>query len=106
MKLVKAVYHLSKKWPSEELHGLTGQLRRTAVAIPTNIAEGHGRRSGQDFQRFLGTAYGLLMQVETQLQIAHHLGYLPESDLEKLLEASNELGGVIYGLRKKASSSS
>lgn len=106
MKLVKAIYHLSKKWPADELHGLTGQLRRTAVAIPSNIAEGHGRRSGQDFPRFLGSAYGSLMQVETQLQLAHHLGYLPESDLKKLLEASNELGGIIYGLRKKAASSS
>jgi len=98
MQLVKSVYELSEDWPSKELYGLTSQVRRAAISVPSNIAEGHGRRTTKDYLRHLDIAYGSLMEVETQLQIAHALGYLPEQVLTQIQAASAELGRVLNGL--------
>lgn len=78
MDLVTAIYKAAAGFPKDELFGLTSQLRRAAVSIPSNVAEGQGRLSEKEFRHFLGQARGSLMEVETQLQIAANLGYLTE----------------------------
>jgi four helix bundle protein len=74
-ELVLAVYGASKEWPREELYGLTSQVRRAAVAIPSNLAEGHGRSGRREFAHHASIAYGSLCELETQLMIADRLGY-------------------------------
>jgi len=75
MDLALAVYKLTDGFPSREQYGLTAQMRRCAVSIPSNLAEGHSRNSTQEFIRFLNIANGSLSELETQLEIAHRLGY-------------------------------
>ena len=74
--LVKQVYELTKSFPPEELYGLTNQIRRAAVSIPSNIAEGAARNGSKEFAQFLGIAKGSLSELETQLVIGRELGYL------------------------------
>jgi len=80
MELVSEVYRLTRGFPREELYGLTQQVRRAAVSIPSNIAEGQARDSAAEFRRFLSIAQGSRAEVETQILIAIHLGYTKETD--------------------------
>jgi four helix bundle protein len=80
------------------LFGLTSQLRRAAVSVPSNIAEGQGGLSEKEFRYFLGQARGSLMEVETQIQIAQHLGYLRDGDIADLLQRCAEVGRILNGL--------
>jgi four helix bundle protein len=98
MEMVTKIYRATASFPKEEHFGLTSQLRRAAVSIPSNIAEGQGRLSHKDFRHFLGQARGSLMEVETQLQIARNLAYLNDSEAEALLEACAEVGRILNGL--------
>lgn len=98
MLLVEEIYRATANWPAYEQYGLTNQLRRAAVSIPSNIAEGHGRKSAGDFARFVDIAYGSLSEVETQVLIAQRIGYLSETSLEPLIVRVNEVGRVIQGL--------
>ncbi len=98
MDLVTATYRATANFPKEEQFGLTSQLRRAAVSIPSNIAEGQGRLSQNEFRYFLGQARGSLMEVETQLQIARNLGYLDVKHLDDLLKACAEVGRILNGL--------
>src|SRR4051794_5130461 len=86
MDLVAEVYRASRGFPSEELYGLTNQVRRASVSIPSNIAEGEGRGTNAEFVRFLRIAYGSLREVETQLLIAERLGYLSPGMAAGILE--------------------
>ena len=79
MDLVESVYKATSQFPKEEVYGLTNQLRRAAVSVPSNIAEGQGRRSDNDFRRFLAIGHGSLREVETQVLIAQRLHYLTEA---------------------------
>ena len=97
MDLVLEVYDGTRSFPKEELYGLTSQIRRSAVSIPSNIAEGQGRRSDGEFLQFLGTARGSLLELETQLLIASRLGYLPAPRSDSLLARIAELGRVLNG---------
>ena len=97
MKLVEEVYRITKPFPREELYGLTNQLRRAAVSIPSNIAEGQSRGS-RDFLRFLSIAHGSLSETETQMEIALRLGYIQQTDLDKFNETASEVGRLIHGL--------
>jgi four helix bundle protein len=97
MDLVLEVYDGTRSSPKEELYGLTSQIRRSAVSIPSNIAEGQGRRSDGEFLQFLGTARGSLLELETQLLIASRLGYLPAPRSDSLLARIAELGRVLNG---------
>ena len=81
MDLVEVVYELAKRFPQDELYGLTSQVRRAVVSVPSNIAEGEGRNSPNDFARFLSIANGSLREVETQLFIAVRLDYLANDDI-------------------------
>ena len=89
MDLVQAVYKITAGFPKEELYGLTSQLRRAAVSIPSNIAEGQGRRTTGDFQRFLAIANGSLREVETQILIAKRLNYLHNERTSHLMESTS-----------------
>jgi len=81
MDLVEVVYELAKRFPKDELYGLTSQVRRAVVSVPSNIAEVEGRNSPNDFARFLAIAHGSLREVETQLFIAVRLDYLANDDI-------------------------
>lgn len=96
--LVKAIYSLTGKWPATEQFGLTSQIRRAAVSVPSNIAEGHGRRSQREFAKYLNIAHGSLMEVETQLVIASELNYLNKSELDNCLAITSEIGRMIFGV--------
>jgi four helix bundle protein len=98
MDLVTATYRSTACFPKEEQFGLTSQLRRAAVSIPSNIAEGQGRLSEKEFRYFLGQARGSMMEVETQLQIAENLGYLQPEQTKELLRACAEVGRILNGL--------
>ena len=98
--LVTEVYRATQSFPSEERFGLTSQLRRASVSIPTNIAEGQGRLTRGEFRQFLGHAKGSICEVETQLIIAQSLGYMndPQPLLEKLHEVARLLSGLLNSL--------
>ena len=98
MRLVTDIYGATRAFPREELYGLTNQLRRAAVSVPSNIAEGQARFSRREFHHFLSLARGSLVEMETQLQIAENLGYLRAAETGPLLAEAAELGRVLNGL--------
>lgn len=85
-ELVKLVYKLTKSYPQEELYGLTNQIRRSVISVPSNIAEGVGRQSNKETIHFLFIAKGSLNEVETQLYLSFDLGYISEEELKNILE--------------------
>ncbi len=101
MDLVTEIYRLTKTFPKDELFGLTGQLRRAAISVPANIAEGQGRLSEKEFRQFLGNARGSLSEMETHILIARNLRYLDEESTRHLLDASAEVGMILNGLLSK-----
>jgi four helix bundle protein len=98
MDLVVEVYTISKAFPREEVYGLTSQLRRAAVSVPSNIAEGQGRRTTADFLHYLSISYGSLREVETQTLIAKRLGYLNDRRCQEVLNLAAEVGRLLNGL--------
>lgn len=98
MDLVTAVYQASQRFPKEEIFGLVSQIRRAAVSVPSNIAEGHARTSKKEFQYFLSNARGSLAELETQLTIAHQLAYIDETGINQLLDGLGEVGRILNGL--------
>jgi four helix bundle protein len=95
--LVTAVYRSTAKFPKDELYGLTSQMRRAAVSIPSNIAEGQGRRSRGEFQHFLGIAKGSLFELETQVLISVRLGFIGNDAGEALQGMIHEVGRILSG---------
>ena len=104
MDLVTEVYRLTQKWPVEEKYGLTSQLRRAAVSIPSNIAEGSARGSTADFSRFLNIAQGSLAEVETQLEIACRVDLIDRSSLftNEIISLRRMLSGLKKSLGSKS----
>lgn len=98
MSVVECVYLLSRTWPSEERYGLTSQIRRAAVSIPSNIAEGNGRQTAGEGAQFLGIAMGSLYEIETQASIARRLGMISEAEEQDLLGLTAEVGRLLGGL--------
>ena len=98
MDFVMDVYRTSKAFPRDELYGLSSQVRRSAVGVPTNIAEGQARFSSNEFHYFLGRARGSLVEVETQLMIAQKLAYFTPEHGKHLLDQAAELGKILNGL--------
>ena len=98
MDLVFLVYERTRDFPKAELYGLTSQMRRSAVSIPSNIAEGKGRSTDRDRSLFFCHARGSLLELETQVLIAERLGYLTPSQSEALLSALGLLGQMLNAL--------
>jgi four helix bundle protein len=98
VELVVEVYRVTRCFPNEELYGLVSQIRRAAVSIPSNIAEGQGRLSTGEFKQFLGHARASLFEVETQIEIAARLEYVTPDKTGELLAQCSELGRIINGL--------
>jgi four helix bundle protein len=96
--LVKAVYLTSRGFPREEIYALTSQIRRAVVSVPSNIAEGYGRGSLNDYVRFLQTARGSLYEVQTQLVLGGDLEYTPASQVDALVLQSGEVSRILQGL--------
>ena len=100
MALLGEVYALTKKFPTHELHGLTNQLQRAAVSVPSNIAEGMGRFSIKERIRFIEISNGSLMELMCQLEIALLLGYIHESELKLIERRVADIAKMIIGLRR------
>lgn len=98
MDLVEEVYKASRSFPREEIYGLTSQLRRAAISIPSNVAEGQGRRTTPDFLRHLSIAYGSLLELETQILIATRLSYLAQGKCNDAMNLAGEVGRLLNGL--------
>lgn len=103
IELVTEVYKRSEHFPKEERYGLTGQIRRAAVSIPANIAEGAGRRSQKEFLHFLSNSQGSASELETELIIANNLGYLDEASFARLIGQLERIGRLITGLGRHIS---
>ncbi|MFP5204096.1 MAG: four helix bundle protein [Acidobacteriota bacterium] len=98
MQMTLAIYRLTRDFPREEQYGLTNQVRRSAVSIPSNIAEGQGRLSVGEFRQFLGIARGSNFEVQTQLEIARALKMGDAGLIDEAEKMSHEVGKMIYGL--------
>jgi four helix bundle protein len=106
MDLVVLIYKVTEEFPSKERFGLTNQVRRAVVSVPSNIAEGQGRHATRDFLRCLSIAHGSLQEVETQLIIARRLNYLREELQASLFDATSEVARLINGLMNSLSQKS
>ncbi|MBA3899497.1 MAG: four helix bundle protein [Bacteroidetes bacterium] len=100
VELATEVYKISKGFPSDERFGLTAQITRSAVSVPSNIAEGAGRNSNGEFRNFLGIATGSIYELETQALIANKLGYVSDEKLIELELEINEIQRMMGGLMK------
>jgi four helix bundle protein len=98
MDLVEHIYYYTRGFPKEEVYGLSSQLRRAAISIPSNIAEGNARTTTRDFLHFLSIAYGSIKEAETQILIAERLGYDLQKQTPQLMEFTQEVARLICGL--------
>jgi four helix bundle protein len=104
IEFVVDIYSCTRGFPKEEMYGLVTQLRRAAVSVPSNIAEGKGRRTDKEFLLFLHHARGSVFEVETQLTISGRLGYLSETEVRRLGTSAAEIARMLSGLIKAISS--
>jgi len=100
MDLVTEIYQATGSFPKEGMFGLTSQIRRVAVSVPSNIAEGAADRTAQQFSNFLSNAIGSLNEIDTQLDLGYRLGYLNKESYDHLYEVMDECLALTYGLRK------
>ena len=103
MQLVFEVYKLTNNFPQLEKFGLISQIRRSVVSIPSNIAEGHGRKSDKELVRFLNIARGSIYELDTQIEIAKQLNYLSQHEFDCLSSLLDETSRLLYGLHKAKS---
>jgi four helix bundle protein len=101
MLLVKQIYVMTRPFPRDEKFGLTSQMRRAAVSIPSNIAEGQARRSTGEFIQFISNAEGSVAELETQLEIASDLGYCTAAQKESVMGLAEEVRKMLNSLRRK-----
>ena len=98
MKLANTIYRVTSAFPKSETYGLIIQMRRAAVSVPSNIAEGQGRLTRGEFRQFLGTARGSLFELQTQIRIAESMTYLDKTQAATLLNDAFEVGRILNGL--------
>lgn len=101
MNLVMVVYGVTKTLPKDEKYGLSSQIKRCAVSIPSNIAEGYGRKSRDDYLRFLQIAASSLYELQTQIEIIFNLKYLSEDKFKEIYELSREIERMLSSLCRK-----
>lgn len=97
--LAENVYRAAARFPRSELFGLSAQIQRCAVSIPSNIAEGRARESTREFLRFLSIALGSTAELQTQVELARRLGYLDEAESARLVDQSSDVVKMLHGLR-------
>ena len=100
IEMVTKIYTLTRSFPKEELYGLTNQIRRSAVSVPSNIAEGSGRNSSKEFLQFIFIATGSLSELETQIIIAHNLGYINDEQKQEIDTILTNIFKLLSGLTK------
>ena len=100
MSLVKEVYLATEKFPRSEMYGLTSQMRRAAVSIPSNLAEGAARKGVKEFKQFLNIAQGSISELDTQIELALMLGYIEKDRYDKLIGAVNTISKMLFGLSR------
>jgi len=105
IKVVEEIYKITKKFPKEEIYGLTSQLRRSAVSIPSNISEGFARFSNKEYKQFLFISLGSCAELSTQIIIALRLNYLENKESDKLLNEIDEISKMTMSLIKKLDTS-
>jgi four helix bundle protein len=98
MRLASAIYKSTANFPKHEIYGLSQQMRRAAVSVPSNIAEGKGHHSDKEFVHFLFHARGSLLELQTQLMIAEELQYLSKAEADRQLAAADAVGRALNGL--------
>jgi four helix bundle protein len=98
MQLVTEIYRVTESFPGKEMYGLTSQLRRAAVSIPSNIAEGQSRHSHREFMRFLSISRGSIAEVQTQLQIAQNLAYVDTTQAQELATQASDVCRLVNAL--------
>ena len=98
MQMVTYIYQLTGDFPKNELYGLTSQIRRCAISIPSKIAEGYGRNSTDDYLRFLNISRASLYELQTQLEISFNLNFLVKADFEKIYELTREIERMLSSL--------
>jgi four helix bundle protein len=101
MTLTSSIYFSTRKFPNEEIFGLTAQIRRSAISIPSNIAEGFGRDSNKEYLRFLNVSIASLFELQTQLEIGKNIEYLTEQEFNKIYEDSRELERMLVSFINK-----
>jgi four helix bundle protein len=101
IELVKGIYKETQHFPKEELYGLTNQIRRASISIPSNIAEGHIRQHRAELRQFLSVALGSLAELETQIVISRELNFVSTEKSQNLIDQMGSLGKMIRGLIKK-----
>ena len=100
VELVKSIYLITKSFPKDEIYGLVNQMRRCAISISSNIAEGAGRNSNKDFIRFLSIAIGSSFELESQLIISEKLKFISSDDLVKIVNHIHQIQNMIYKLQE------
>lgn len=104
MLLAKKVYLATENYPKNELYGIVSQMRRASVSIPSNIAEGYGRKSRKEYSQFYSIAYGSLLELETQLLLSYDLGFVNEHDFKEINTIREEVSKMLYTMIEKLKS--
>lgn len=100
VELASRIYEVTRDFPEEEKYGITSQLRRAAISISANIAEGSGRESSKEFSRFIGIAVGSLNEVESLIHVSKKLGYIDDKKFDDIIQLVEEVGNLCGGFRK------
>ncbi len=103
MELTKSIYEVTQSFPAEEKYGLTSQMRRCAVSLPSNIAEGAGRNGNKEFNNFLGITMGSLFELDTQAELSYNFQYIQAERYEYIFEKISQLKKMIFHFQKKLS---
>ena len=100
MNFVEDIYSITEFFPKNELYGLTSQMRRASISVPSNIAEGAVGRTNKDFARFLTFAIGSLAEIDTQIELAYRIGYVESVEFNNISKKLNDCKAVVFGLRR------